>query len=108
MKLIDGDDLCKVLEEAQNLSLKMGKTSHSKYRETYAEALENVRKVVQNRSPIDANPVTYGHWIPNWIPDDDDLDGYWDGYKCSICDEVLHDRPTNYCPDCGAKMNGGD
>ena len=35
--------------------------------------------------------------------------GYDYGYyfKCSVCDEMVGDK-TNFCPNCGAQMLGGD
>ena len=29
------------------------------------------------------------------------------GYRCSECNTTW-DTPTNYCPNCGAKMKGGE
>jgi rubrerythrin len=29
------------------------------------------------------------------------------GYYCSVCD-MPTDEPTNYCPNCGADMRGGE
>ena len=37
-----------------------------------------------------------GHWINH-------QDGRWIYAKCSEC-ETVHDTQTNYCPNCGAKM----
>ena len=58
------------------------------YRDGYAEALEVTD---------DADPVRHGHWIE---------DGYND-YKpaCSECG--CHSEENKFCPNCGAKMDGG-
>lgn len=46
-------------------------------------------------------PVKHGKWFI-----DDDFDSPNFGrYKCSECGEWNHDN-YNYCPDCGAKMDG--
>lgn len=29
-------------------------------------------------------------------------------FICSVCGYKLFDEPTNYCPNCGAKMKGGE
>jgi len=47
----------------------------------------------------DVAPVKHGRWI-EYIP------GRWVYAKCSKC-ETVHDVMTNYCPNCGAKMDGG-
>ena len=53
---------------------------------------------------VDAVEVVHGEWIGNWISCDEDLNGYFDGYKCLECDGVNEER-TPYCPNCGAKMD---
>lgn len=55
----------------------------------------------------DVAPVKHGHWIEqeNWVPDD-----YY--YTCSVCGEdynTIDGSPDyNYCPNCGARMDGGE
>lgn len=59
---------------------------------------------------IEAEPVRHGTWIGI------EYDGYADGcpvYDLWECSECKHehkgeeDTLTDYCPDCGAKMDGG-
>ena len=55
-------------------------------------------------------PVAHGRWIKDndsWQPDDYYC-CYFD-HKCSECGNVVNDRYglPNYCPNCGAKMDGG-
>jgi len=45
----------------------------------------------------DVAPVRHGRW----------REGVYAGYKCSEC-RTTWDAPTKYCPNCGAKMDGGD
>ena len=49
-------------------------------------------------------PVRHGRWI--------EQEKYTFGvmYDCSICDNLILDNghSWNYCPNCGAKMDGGD
>ena len=59
--------------------------------------------------PADVAPVVHGEYIGEY-------DGYADGYPvcdmwyCSVCGchfEDWDEKPTyNYCPQCGAKMDG--
>ena len=52
---------------------------------------------------IDAEPVRHGHWFTI---------GYMVDAQCSECrkwiDVLQGDAEMNYCPHCGAKMDGGD
>lgn len=51
----------------------------------------------------DVAPVVHGRWIA-------DGDGYHWTYNCSICawkDGYPFNERHNYCPNCGAKMDGG-
>lgn len=46
----------------------------------------------------DVQPVRHGRWI-------DHQKGRWVYAKCSEC-VTVHDVKSNYCPICGAKMDG--
>lgn len=48
---------------------------------------------------IDAEPVRHGHWCDNGIKGSI-LNG------CSICGYTCGAYSFNYCPNCGAKMDG--
>ena len=56
--------------------------------------------------PADVAPVRHGRWVHEHISE-----GYaW--VICSECEAVIHkiliNKRLNYCPNCGAKMDGGD
>lgn len=51
---------------------------------------------VANAPTVDAVPVRHGKWIP-WK--------YHNGFRCEFCNEPV-DNKHNYCPNCGAKMDG--
>ena len=58
--------------------------------------------------PSDVQPVQHGRWIL------EDEDYVADTYICSVCgyefiitDGDLESNELNYCPRCGAKMDGG-
>lgn len=59
-----------------------------------------------NEAPtVDAAPVVHGEWIEG-------EDEYTSFLKCSVCGEEFCSwdsdcARTNYCPNCGAKMDGG-
>lgn len=58
----------------------------------------------------DVAPVVHGQWVKNndSFQTDDYYCCYFD-YSCSECGAIVNDRYKlpNYCPNCGAKMDGG-
>lgn len=88
MRLIDADEL---LDE-----LKWFESSVSEYNK------EEVRSYicrVEAAPTVDAVPVVHGRWVKSEP-----------GYSiCGYCkaDVAIFSGHRNYCPNCGAKMNGG-
>ena len=82
--------------------------------------LEDVIWEVDAQPAADVAPVVYARWMPVY---ESEITG-WDpaiagrdpigGYICSACkEESIYDCNdefvlSNYCPNCGAKMDGGD
>ena len=60
--------------------------------------------MIEDMPAADVAPVVHGRWISK------NDHGYEWVFVCSNCDYVdgypFNDRP-NYCPNCGAKMDGG-
>ena len=56
---------------------------------------------VDAQPTVDAVPVVHGRWIPFHSQIAGDIQ------YCSAC-EIGFIAKTNYCPNCGAKMDGGD
>lgn len=66
----------------------------------YAAAWSEIRKL----PAADVAPVVHGRWIA-------DGDGYHWTYNCSICawkDGYPFNERHNFCPHCGARMDGGN
>lgn len=67
------------------------------------------RADINNAPAVDAEPVRHGEWIRT-----DEADDYVE-CKCSVCSfkdytpsyDVAYWIGRNYCPNCGAKMDGG-
>ena len=80
--LSDGLGLCRVIME-----------------DDFKKAIKKMPKGIV----VDIAPVRYGQWI--------EQEKYTFGtmYDCSICDNRILDNghSWNYCPNCGAKMDGG-
>ena len=64
------------------------------------------KKLIANAPTADVEPVRHGEWIPNWGGP------FILGNYCSLCNHyeditIKHSEGSNYCPNCGAKMDGG-
>lgn len=60
------------------------------------------QEIVSNAPAVDAVPVVHGRW-----------EKYFDGkyIMCSACKASFwseNGETSNYCPNCGAKMDGGE
>ena len=89
MRLIDADALVQMPWVLPN-------------RMTRETALECFRNIVSEAPTIDAEPVRHGRWI-----EIRDKFNYLIGMKCSECGRRVRNCGENYCPKCGAKMDGG-
>ena len=87
----------------------------------YTGVCENCRVValIADTPAADVAPVVHGRWIPSESDFDDDDTLFdveeWCDWQCSACrEDICYDDPMpmnllpNYCPNCGAKMDGGD
>ena len=96
MRLSDADAL---LARWKAALLHMGKDESGRHPVWF----EGVIEAVEGRPTIEAEPVRHGRWEKA-----DNLK-----LKCSVCGEFhLYAWPDhkkcNYCPNCGAKMDGDD
>ena len=61
------------------------------------------RRAIERILAADVAPVRHGQWV--------EKEKYTFGimYDCSLCENRILDNghPWNYCPNCGAKMDGG-
>ena len=65
-------------------------------------------KMIREAPTADIAPVVHGEWIAN-----KDERGYTDTFACSVCDSIVQyayqvkECDYEYCPHCGARMDGG-
>lgn len=68
-----------------------------------------VDQMIDYEPATDVAPVVHGHWTLERDPDDGNKPVC---YHCSVCDSNgCHTSiriAYKYCPNCGAKMDGGD
>ena len=77
--------------------------------ERYAEQRRGILtavNIVEDIKPADVAPVVHAHWIRH--ENADEIDGYEvPMFECSKC-RAWKEDDSDYCPDCGAKMDGGE
>lgn len=66
-----------------------------------APYFEKAAQMLEKLPAADVAPVVHGRW--------DNLDGYKTRRACSMCgwDVPEYGKFYSYCPNCGAKMDGG-
>ena len=97
MRLIDAEKIAEVLNrylaQLRNSGISVG----------LRMGINTCLTFINNANTIEADPVRQGRWETN--------SDRPDSLICSVCkcgfDMWKHD-PHNYCPNCGAKMDGGD
>ena len=87
MRLIDADALCRKLQAELG-----SPEGHKK--------LMHINYLITSAPTIEAEPVRRGGWREKWF-------GYGYIIRCSECGRVS-DKMTDYCPNCGAKMEDAD
>jgi len=68
--------------------------------------LKDIKEKLKQLPPVTSQPKT-GHWEPMWYDGYADGCPVWEAWDCSECGyehNGLEDTLTNYCPNCGAKM----
>ena len=93
--LISRKALLEAIDERDKLVRKL--TANVDDEDEIIVTLSAVRKFVNNRPGVDAEPVRHSKWVCR-------TPGV---FSCGAClGLALGNRPTCYCPDCGAKMDG--
>lgn len=96
MRLIDADKMRKDVLDLQNC--------YNGFSDTYDKAM--ILGLVDEQPTVDVESVRHGRWIYKGVR------GRFPVCECSVCGNVenadwavLGDN-VNYCPNCGAKMDG--
>ena len=91
MRLIDADALIYALETIDYSG------SPESLEDWTPQDLTKVEIADINNAPsIDAEPIRHGHWnIVEGMPT-----------QCSVCGYYVKQKTFNYCPYCGARMEG--
>lgn len=102
VRLIDANALIRVFEWAK---------TKNKPNEECATALDLCIELFKQAPTVDAVEVVHGRWLDNGMcnhkPSRFRNPDKWTVYKCSECGYSNGRRKNaNYCPNCGAKMDG--
>lgn len=100
MRIIDADKLKEKVERRI-----LNNPIYGKHFKEFIKVL--METVVDNEPTVD--PVKHGKWISekcNHKPYRIKNPEKWVIYKCSICGYSNGRKQSNYCPECGAKMDG--
>ena len=63
----------------------------------HSEDYGKIKRWIKNAPTIEAEPVKHGEWRDYPIADG--------CLQCSICGVLRIGGPSNFCPNCGAKMD---
>ena len=101
-RLIDANELSlKIIATKFNLG-----SAQSDWQKGYIDGLMAAFCLIKDAPTVDAVEVVHGRWIFKHDPITDPK-GYFIRIVCSKCN--LHTgQKSNYCPQCGAKMDGGN
>ena len=94
-----------VLQQCINGFKRMEKGGIGVANECVQQACEMALKYINELEAklADSKPVKHGHWVK----EKPDVLIHW---HCSVCKNCyyLEEPNANYCPNCGAKMGGGE
>lgn len=96
-RLIDGNKAQAVLVNMAEHLLEAGNPE-------MAGAVGYAAEVIGKQKNVEGVEVVHGRWIG-------EVGGYMWRQNCSICNGPVYNKMKpyyNYCPYCGAKMDGGD
>ena len=92
-----------LMEEVNNKTAINGSYVTKTYDMAIRHATKLLRYVPTAYPESDVVEVVRGRWIKRQFADEPTAFGY----SCSECHST-YEVDTNYCPHCGAKMDGGD
>lgn len=71
------------------------------------EVIDSLVEALNALPSADVEPVRHGHWIRESVGSDNSSEGYFkiSMAECSECGTCVMGKP-NYCPNCGARMDG--
>lgn len=107
MKLIVADKWAQYYSEERNRT-----PVANDYEAGQNDALDRVDTWMEEQPTIEAAPVVHGRWKPVKYNAHCSCGKSYGTYHylCSACNRIAYAQPygLNYCPNCGARMDGGE
>lgn len=66
------------------------------------ECLRDCKEAIDSIPAADVAPVVHGRWVTHYRSGTSVAKGY-----VSTCCDMWNNRKSDYCPNCGARMDGG-
>lgn len=98
MRLIDADALIDAIKDS--IAADQEIYPDDEFSCFYRAGMRTVIGIVKNQDTVD--PVKHGHWINI----DAKFENMYVAHQCSICKSEFLGDASNYCPRCGARMDG--
>lgn len=97
MRLIDADELKKNFQDELCKGIACAECSMQ------VEGFCRVERWIDIAPTIEAEPIKHGRWINEQLASTSG--GSYSVVRCSVCKAQFPMYKTNYCPNCGARMD---
>ena len=74
--------------------------------DTALDVLKMVAKWLEDATTVDAVEVVHGRWVKDEEASKNHIEAIYVCSACENCEAWGNTEKTNYCPNCGAKMDG--
>ena len=93
--LIDAAEAVKIIKRYDDRGLALDEVTR---------ITDGIAKEIEAMPTVDAEPVRHGKWIEIVVAETDT--SRLINWECSECTIVVDRNTDNYCPNCGARMDG--
>ena len=78
------------------------------YGEGFDRGLDRAQRAILDAPAADVAQVRHGRWVDRIVDENEVIQPWMKRYYCSECLEDGNQSWFKFCPNCGAKMDGGD
>ena len=73
----------------------------------WASDPEDCVMIAKRMPAADVAPVRYGRWVDRIVDENEVIQPWMKRYYCSECLDGVNQSWFKFCPNCGARMDGG-